>query len=80
MELADYAAHDALGLGELVAKGEVSPRELALSAREAIAALNPALNAVVEVYDDRMLCAYEWTNLSFRRAVAIRRANGKPCS
>lgn len=54
MELADYATHDALGLGELVAKGEVSPRELALSAREAIAALNPVLNAVVEVYDDRI--------------------------
>ena len=54
MDLADYASCDALELGKLVAKGDVSPYELAASAREAIAAVNPALNAVVEVYDDRI--------------------------
>src|SRR6185437_2048027 len=43
----DYARYDGLGLAELVAKKEVSPRELALAARDAIAAGNPAINAVV---------------------------------
>ena len=39
--------HDALGLAELVRRGEISALELVDSAIEAIEALNPALNAVV---------------------------------
>ncbi len=54
MHLAEYARHDALGLAQLVARGEVSPRELALTARAAIEAINPQINAVVETYDDRI--------------------------
>src|SRR5262249_31195943 len=54
MKLAEYASHDALGLAELVRRTEVSPRELAETAAEAIAAVNPALNAVIEIYDDRI--------------------------
>ena len=54
MNLREYAAHDALGLAALVAKNEVSPTELAKTAREAITALNPAVNAVVETYPDRI--------------------------
>jgi amidase len=50
----EYAAHDALGLAELVAKGEVTPTELARTAFEAISVLNPAVNAVVETYPDRI--------------------------
>jgi amidase len=50
----DYTRYDGLGLAELVAKKEVSPRELALAAQDAIAAANPAINAVVETYYDRI--------------------------
>jgi amidase len=54
MNLAEYAAYDALGLAALVAKEEVTPTELAKTALEAIAAMNPAVNAVVETYPDRI--------------------------
>jgi amidase len=43
----EYDEHDALGLAELVHKGEVSPAELVEAAIERIEARNPALNAVV---------------------------------
>jgi amidase len=54
LKLAEYASLDGLGLAELVARREVSPQELARTAAEAIAAMNPALNAVVETYPDRI--------------------------
>jgi amidase len=53
MKLSEYASRDALGLAELVARKEVSPRELAETAAHAIATVNPAVNAVVETYADR---------------------------
>src|SRR5258706_4468351 len=52
MNLAEYASHDALGLAELVAKKEVSPRELTETALAAIEKANPQLRAVVELYPD----------------------------
>src|SRR2546426_2123415 len=54
MKLAEYATHDALGLAALVASRQVSPTELAATAASAIAAINPAVNAVVEMYPDRI--------------------------
>jgi len=54
MKIAEYARYDATGLAELVAKREVSPKELAKTAAEAIAAANPQVNAVVETYPDRI--------------------------
>jgi len=44
----EYVAFDALGLAELVHRGEVTPQSLAEAAIERIDALNPQLNAVVE--------------------------------
>lgn len=52
MNLTDYAQHDALGLAELVRRRDVSAAELARTGLQAIAALNPALNAVIETYDE----------------------------
>lgn len=52
MDFDDYRAQDATGLAELVRKGQVSALELTQAARAAHEALNPALNAVVEFYDD----------------------------
>lgn len=50
----DYARHDGLGLADLIRKREVSATEVARTAAEVIARLNPALKAVVEVYADRI--------------------------
>jgi len=54
MNISEYARYDALGLAELVAKKQVSPKELAQTAARAIDAVNPAVNAVVETYADRI--------------------------
>ncbi len=47
MVFAEYDHFDALGLAELVARGEVSAQELLAAAIDRIAAANPALNALV---------------------------------
>jgi amidase len=54
MNLAEYSAFDGLGLAGLVAKREVTPRELAQTAAAAIEKANPVLGAVVETYPDRI--------------------------
>jgi amidase len=54
MKLDEYAAYDGLGLAALVAERQVSPRELSVLARQAIDAINPEINAVIEVYEDRI--------------------------
>lgn len=43
----EYRKYDAVGLAELVARGEVTPQELADLARGEIARLNPEINAVI---------------------------------
>jgi amidase len=48
ISLNDYAAHDGLGLAELVARKEVTPDELAAAAFEAVAKVNPKINAVLQ--------------------------------
>jgi Asp-tRNA(Asn)/Glu-tRNA(Gln) amidotransferase A subunit family amidase len=52
MAIADYGDHDALGLAELVRKGEVSASELLEAAIEQTEALNPRINAVVSTCFD----------------------------
>lgn len=54
MNLSEYAKYDGLGLGELVSRGEVTAKELALTAAQAIEAANPTINAIVETYPDRI--------------------------
>jgi amidase len=54
MNLAEYAAYDGLGLAQLISAKEVSVREVALIAAAAVDAVNPAVNAVVETYPDRI--------------------------
>jgi amidase len=43
----NYSAHDGVGLAELVARGEVTARDLVETAIERIEAVNPELNAIV---------------------------------
>ena len=52
MRLDEYSRHDGIGLAGLIARGEVTPRELGRCLAEAAAAVNPAINAVVELYPD----------------------------
>lgn len=46
MSFADYETYDALGLADLVAKGEVTPTELLEAAIERLEAANPRINAI----------------------------------
>ncbi|MBB3222914.1 amidase [Pseudoduganella umbonata] len=48
MKVSEYVLYDGLGLAGLVKRGEVTPGELQAAALQAIAAVNPRLNAVVE--------------------------------
>lgn len=54
MNLTEYASYDALGLADLVARKQVTPKELAKLAAEAIKAVNGDVGAVVETYPDRI--------------------------
>ncbi|WP_369216098.1 amidase [Streptomyces flavofungini] len=55
MHVSEYVSHDAVGLAELVAGGEVTPGELEAAAREAARVVEPRINALVETWptDDR---------------------------
>ncbi|MFC7985789.1 amidase [Streptomyces sp. NPDC057336] len=50
MRIDEYVRFDAVGLAELVAKGEVTPAELAAAAHDAVRAVDPEINAVVETW------------------------------
>ncbi|AWB48162.1 amidase [Gemmobacter aquarius] len=52
MDQSDYISHDATGLAALVRQGHVSPLDLTRAARTRHDAVNRALNAVIEFYDD----------------------------
>ena len=53
MDLREYASYDGLGLAALVAKGDVTARELAECTMRAVEAVNPTLGGVVEAYSER---------------------------
>ena len=63
MNLGEYAAYDGLGLAELVRSKEMRASELAGLAVEAVDRLNPSINAVIEVYRDRVTGADEGLDL-----------------
>jgi amidase len=54
MTLSEYAEQDACGLSDLIRTRRVSAKEAAALAAQAIDAINPRLNAVVETYADRI--------------------------
>lgn len=47
MKYSEYATYDAVGLAQLISQGQVSAGEVQQVARQAIAAVNPQLNALV---------------------------------
>ncbi|WP_349606372.1 amidase [Cupriavidus sp. DF5525] len=48
MKLAEYASFDGVGLHNLISRGEVSAAEVASAALNALEAVNPEINAVIE--------------------------------
>ncbi|MFA1818877.1 amidase [Virgibacillus oceani] len=48
----EWSELDAMGLAELVRKGEVTPREVANQVAKGTEALNPDISAVIEIFDD----------------------------
>jgi amidase len=54
MNLGEYARYDALGLAQLVARKQVTPKELALTAVAAKEKADGVINSVVELYPDRI--------------------------
>ncbi|WP_148614853.1 amidase [Nocardioides rubriscoriae] len=62
MEHKDYAAHDAVGLAELVRTGDVTSQELVDAARARIAEVNGRLNAVVVDVDPPAVGDHEATS------------------
>src|SRR5512136_1020062 len=54
MNLNEYSSCDGIALGELVRKRELLPSELASLFLKAVEKVNPSINAVIEVYSDRI--------------------------
>ena len=54
MNLSEYARYDGIGLADLVRKKEMTAKELAQMALAGIKKINPQINAVIEVYDERV--------------------------
>jgi len=54
MNLEEYSKCDGVALADLVRKREVSPKELSYLFVEAVEKINPRINAVIEVYKDRV--------------------------
>ena len=52
MDEREYLRHDGLALGDLVARGEVTPAELLAAARTRAREVNPAINAICTWLDD----------------------------
>ena len=53
MHFSEYSEYDAIGLAQLIKSGQVSVQELQQLARQAILAVNPALNALVgELFEE----------------------------
>ena len=54
MNLEEYSRCDGVALADLVRKRAVSPKELAQLFMEAVDKVNPKINAIIEVYHDRI--------------------------
>jgi len=54
MNLSEYARYDGLGLADLVRNKEVAAKELAELALAGVQKINPQINAVIEVYEERV--------------------------
>ena len=67
----ELSGYDAIALGELIRKGDISPAELLDSTIQRIEKVNPTLNAIVyKMYDQAQAAARDWsTRLNNDQAV-----------
>jgi amidase len=54
MNLSEFARYDGLGLADLIRNKEVTAKELAELLLAGVQKINPEINAVIEVYDERL--------------------------
>ncbi len=54
MDLTEFSTFDAVGLAELILRGDLSAKEASNLAVDGIHLINPSLNAVNEVFEDRI--------------------------
>ena len=54
MNLTEYTRYDGFGLADLIRKKEVTAKKLAELVLEGVQKINTTINAVIEVYDDRV--------------------------
>jgi amidase len=54
VDLEQYSKYDGVGLAELVKNGETTPRQLAELMLEGVEKVNPKINAVIQVYPERL--------------------------
>ncbi len=54
MNLTEYSKYDGVALANLVRSGETSPKELVELFVEAVEKVNPRINAIIEVFSDRV--------------------------
>jgi amidase len=54
MNLTEYARYDGIHLADLIRNKEVTAKELAALVLAGVQKINPAINAVIELYDDRV--------------------------
>ena len=57
MNLAEYSKCDGIALADMVRRGETSPKELVELFVEAVEKVNPQINAVIEIFADRIKAA-----------------------
>ncbi|RDJ98418.1 amidase [Cupriavidus lacunae] len=60
MNLAEYASFDGVGLHHLISSGQVSAAEVASAALNALGAVNPKINAVVECWPAEAYPTVSW--------------------
>ena len=74
MNLSEYVQYDATGLAQLITSRQVAAQEVQQIARQAIAAVNPALNALVgELFDEPLPF---WTSFLAGNALGLATAFG----
>jgi len=79
MDFSEYAELDAIGLAELVNKGEVSAAEVELVARNAISEKNPLLNAIISTVEGQPAGDGSLSGVPFLVKELVIHAEGVPC-
>lgn len=54
MNFTEYARYDGVGLADLIRRKEVTAKEVAMLVLEGFHEINPAINAIIEIYDERV--------------------------